>query len=75
MTAYPACGNVTLNHEDVTWYPVMRFNYQPFDPSLQARADEILAVDRVPPPSAGAQGFAKRVIPPEPGDDIGTLVV
>ena len=53
----------------------MHFGHQPFDISLQARADEILAVDRDDPPGAGVEGFAKRVIPPGPRDDIGTLVV
>ena len=75
VMTYPACGNESLVHDGVTWYPVMRFGHQPFDVSLQARADEILAVDRVDPPGAGVQGFTKRVIPPGPGDDIGTLVV
>ena len=75
VKAYPACGNETLDHDGVTWYPVMRLGYQPFDSSLQARADEILAVDRVDPPSARLQAFARRVPSPGPGDDIGTLVV
>lgn len=75
VKAYPACGNERLDHEGVTWYPVMHFGYLPGDSSLQVRADQILAVDRVDPPGAGPQGFARRVPSPGPGDDIGTLVV
>ncbi|MCE9623550.1 MAG: hypothetical protein K8R99_14530 [Actinomycetia bacterium] len=75
VKAYPACGNETLDHQGVTWYPVMRFGFPPFDSGLQARADEILSVDRVDPPSAPVSGFAPLVPSPDPGDDIGTLVV
>lgn len=75
VKAYPACGNETLEHEGVTWYPVMRLGYEPFDSSLQAPADQILAVDRVDPPGTHFQGFARRVPNPGPGDGIGTLVV
>jgi hypothetical protein len=53
----------------------MQVGYQPFDSGLQARADQILAVDRVDPPGAVVQGFVRRVPSPGPGDDIGTLVV
>jgi hypothetical protein len=44
------------------------------DADLQARIDEVFAVNRQDSPVAGAQGFA-RVVAPGPGDDIGTLVV
>ncbi len=75
VNAYPACGNEPLEHYGVTWYPVMQVGYQPFDSGLQARADQILAVDRVDQPDAVVQGFVRRVPSPGPGDDIGTLVV
>ena len=75
VNAYPACGNEPLQHDGVTWYPVMQFGYRPFDSGLQARADQILTVERVDPPGAVVQGFVRRVPSPGPGDDIGTLVV
>ena len=75
VKAYPACGNETLDHEGVTWYPVMHSGYPPMDSSLQDLADEILAVERDDPPDALFQSFAPRVPSPGAGDDIGTLVV
>jgi hypothetical protein len=75
VKAYPACGNEPLDHDGVTWYPVTRVGFDPFDGSLQARADEILAVDREVPPSPPFQSLARRVQSPGPGDDVGTLVV
>ncbi len=71
---YPACGNETLDHEGVTWYPLAHAGFDPMDPALQDRADEVLAVEREDSPVAGVHGFA-RVPSPGPSDDIGTLVV
>jgi hypothetical protein len=71
---YPACGNETLDHEGVTWYPLAHSGFDPMDPALQDRADEVLAVEREDSPVAGVHGLA-RVPSPGPGDDIGTLVV
>ena len=71
---YPACGNERLDHDGVTWSPVVRAGSAAMNDELQARADEIFAVDRDESPVAGVQGFA-RVVAPGPGDDVGTLVV
>jgi hypothetical protein len=71
---YPACGNEALDHEGVTWYPLVHSGFDPMDPALQDRVDEVLAVEREDSPVSGVDGFA-RVPAPGPGDDIGTLVV
>lgn len=71
---YPACGNETLDHRGVTWYPLARSGFGPYDPDLQDRIDEVFAVEREESPVAGVQGLA-RVAPPGPGDDVGTMVV
>ena len=71
---YPACGNETLRHQDVTWYPIVHSGFDPTDPDLQGRIDAIFAVERVDSPVVGVRGLA-RVVAPGPGDDIGTLVV
>ena len=46
VEAYPACGNEPLHHGGVTWYPLGRNGYDPIDSTLQARVNEILAVER-----------------------------
>ncbi len=71
---YPACGNEPLQHEGVTWYPIVHTGFDPIDAALRARIDEVFAVNREDSPVVGAHGFA-RVVAPGPGDDIGTLVV
>jgi hypothetical protein len=71
---YPACGNETLDHRGVTWFPIVAAGGKPLDPALQPHVDEILAVDREMSPVTGVQGIV-RVVEPGPGDDIGTLVV
>lgn len=71
---YPACGNETLRHEAVTWYPLAHLDG--FDDEYQAIYDDFVAVEREPSPVAGWRGFgASRVVEPGPGDDVGTLVV
>ena len=72
--AYPACGNESLDHLGVTWYPLVHTGYDPIDTSLQPRVDAIFDVEREEPPDARFQGLV-RVMEPGPGDDIGTLVV
>ena len=46
----------------------------PIDSKLQARVNEILAVEREEPADARFRSFV-RVPNPGPGDDVGTLVV
>jgi hypothetical protein len=74
VKAYPACGNETLEHLGVTWYPLVHVGSEPIDGNLRSRVDQVLAVEREASPIQGLQGFA-RVAPPGPGDDVGTLVV
>jgi hypothetical protein len=62
---YPGCGNETLRWEGTTWYQVQQSDF----PEEYAA---VVGVDRVMPESV--QGFAK-VVPPGPGDDVGTLTV
>lgn len=71
---YPACGNETLGHLGVTWYPLVHVGFDPIDPRLQDDIDEVLAVEREESPVTGRRGLV-RVSPPGPGDDNGTLVV
>ena len=71
---YPACGNETLDHDGVTWFPVAHVGFSPYDEELTARLEEIGAVPREPSPVQGVNGLA-RVVAPGPGDDVGTLVV
>ena len=71
---YPACVNERLDHQGVTWYPIVAAGVRPIDPALQPRVDEIFAIDRENSPVTGVRGIV-RVVAPGPGDDIGTLVV
>lgn len=73
---YPACGNVTLEHDGTTWYTLVHVGWEPADPALQDRVDAVVATERdeAPTASSPAHGFAQ-VAPPGPGDDIGTLVI
>jgi hypothetical protein len=71
---YPACANEALEHEGVTWYPIVHVGYDPLDPRLQTYVDDVLAVVREEAPLATEHGFV-RVAPPGPGDDVGTLFV
>lgn len=71
---YPACGNETLNHSGQMWYPIARVGFDPMDASLQETVDAVLGVEREESPVARMQGLV-RVSPPEPGDDVGTMVV
>lgn len=70
---YPACGNETLDHDGVTWYPIVHVGYEPTSESLQPIVDAVAAVEREPSPVVGLNGL--RVVAPGPGDDVGTLVV
>jgi hypothetical protein len=70
---YPACGNETLRHEGVTWYPIVHVGFEPMMPELQERVDAVLSVERELWPR-DPQGLA-RVAPPGPGDDVGTMAV
>jgi len=70
---YPACGNETLEHDGVTWSPIVHVGSEPM-PELRRLLDEVLAVEREPWPFEGSHGLA-RVAPPGPGDDVGTLAI
>lgn len=71
---YPACGNEPLNHSGRTWYPIAHVGSDPMDASFQDRLDAVLEADREDPPVARMHSVA-RVVPPGPGDDMGTLIV
>lgn len=66
---YPACGNESLSHNGVVWYQVQESEY----PEIYDRAAN--GYRENPPEHVVVRGFAPRVAPPGPGDDIGTLVV
>lgn len=74
VTTYPACGNETFEHLDVTWYPLVQEGLDPVTDDLQGRADDVLAVEREASPVFEVHGLL-RVVPPGPGDAIGTLAV
>ena len=71
---YPACGNETLEHFGVTWYPIANVGFGPTDPTFQEQVDGVLAQEREPSPVSGVRGLV-HVVAPGPGDDSGTLVV
>jgi hypothetical protein len=71
---YPACGNETLHHQGVAWYPIVQVGFQPMAPELQDLGDAVLAVERERWTSRDPQGLA-RVGIPGPGDDVGTMAV
>jgi hypothetical protein len=61
---YGACGNETVVVEGTTWYPLLQ--------------DELEALDEGRYPLEVAdpgQSGLMRVVPPGPGDDVGTLIV
>jgi hypothetical protein len=64
---YIGCANEPVNVDGAVWYPLAEFEF----------ADEVAAIVDTPrvSPEQGIRGFAVRVAPPGPGDDIGTLVV
>ena len=70
---YPACGNETLQHQGLTWYPLKPPGIEELDADVQPLLDEVLAVERENSPVSGVRGL--RVVAPGPGDDLGTLVV
>lgn len=76
VTYYPACGNETLEHNGVTWYPFVPdedWEEPIFDGPLDdatAQASGALTIH-------GGRGMARvpLVAAPGPGDDIGTLII
>jgi hypothetical protein len=66
---YIACADVPLEIDGVTWYPVTDWG----DGEMASLLEQIVSVDRERP--ARPIGFAPRVAPPGPGDDIGTVFV
>ncbi len=66
---YPACGNEQLELDGVVWYQVQQSEYpEIYDRAVNGYRENV-------PERVRVQGFAPRVAPPGPGDDIGTLVV
>lgn len=74
LAFYPACGNETLEHEAVTWYPVTALEFHDANDEFMRRVAELKEAPRERSPVVGTNGFA-RTVPAGPGDDIGTLVV
>jgi hypothetical protein len=66
---YIACADVPVTVDDVLWYPVAEWGNE----QTAELFEQITSVDRERP--GGPVGFAPRVAPPGPGDDIGTLYV
>lgn len=65
---YPACGNEILTVDGMTWYPFTPENPDEYpDPAL-----DILPVIDGLPNKGSSVGM---VLPPDPGDDVGTLVI
>ncbi len=67
---YPGCSNEAVEIDGTTWYPVPEWGSD----VTAALFGQIMAVTRQEPADQ-PQGFARRVAPPGPGDDVGTLVV
>ncbi|WP_062205469.1 hypothetical protein [Demequina salsinemoris] len=85
---YPACGDESLTIDGVAWYPYQPTNLADFpdDPLEDAGVTEAAAlVDPVYLPigagtvaaaaSAARAVAAASIAPPDPGDDIGTMVI
>lgn len=66
---YIACADVPVTLDGIRWYPVADWGNEQTAEVLE----RIMGVDRERP--AGPVGFAPRVSPPGPGDDIGTVYV
>lgn len=66
---YIACADVPVTVDGVLWYPVAEWGNE----RTAELFERITSVDRERP--GGPVGFAPRVAPPGPGDDIGTLYV
>lgn len=66
---YIACADVSLTVDGIRWYPVAEWGNE----QTAEVVERITSVDRERPD--GPIGFAPRVAPPGPGDDIGTLYV
>jgi hypothetical protein len=63
---YIGCANEPVTIDGTVWYPLAEFEFGD-------EVAEIVAIAREP--HRGVRGFAPRVAPPGPGDDVGTLVV
>ena len=74
VSYYPACGNETLDHDGLTWYPVTALQFHEVNDRFMQRVTELIETPREPSPVAGIDTFA-RTVPARPGDDVGTLVV
>lgn len=74
---YPACGNETLAHDGKLWFPFRPANPEDFpDPSAKADADAAVSMRDGTASSPGTVSVAVgMVVPPGPGDDVGTLTV
>lgn len=59
---YEPCGNVPLRVDGDVWWPLLPEELEAIDETRYPEPDE-------------PQGLATRVVPPGPGDDVGTLVV
>ncbi len=64
---YGACGNETVLVGETTFYPLL--------PDELARLDESRYASEAPPTTGAKSGLAARVVPPGPGDDVGTMLV
>lgn len=61
---YPACGNETLEHGGLTWFPISHDDWE--TPTARGAW---------PSGGRGASAAFAMVAPPGPGDDVGTLFV
>lgn len=66
---YIGCANETVTVDGARWFPVPEWGSD----TTADLYEEITVVERERP--AGPIGFAPRVAPPGPGDDVGTLYV
>ena len=63
---YPGCANEPVTIEGTTWYPLSGGEIDEIEAKILEPRQE---------PTDGVSGFALRVAPPGPGDDVGSLVV
>lgn len=81
---YPACGNEVLSYQGITWYPFLYDEDVPYpdgygrEGRLANPADAAAGAPGGHGPlvlALGLGGSLPRVVPPGPGDDVGTLTV